>query len=344
VTWRTLAACSATVNPPGAGARASAADSAGRIRGLVQVDPGYPAGPALGRQGQFIEQEPGVGALQGGGEPVRHRGQHGDDLGEVIQAAAAAQLLGVVHGGLETQHALALGISLQLQPPEANAEPAQPIPWLLDHDPLPRRAGLAVAVRPALQAEDGADCRDVQPRPSPVQYPVEQGLHLRTGPEQQVAGVFGLVDRVAVAEPAALLLLEVQAEAQARRIDPPVADLAQAPYSRLPRSGICDPRQALRIRDLSKAVPLLGEPGLFGLPGDRDILMAVEDHLRAERQVPGHLDDQVPERRVHDVKRVVVDVLPLLLQPGDDPARRAVHLPHARRRLRGQDQEHPGRH
>ena len=202
---------------------------------------------------------------------------------------------------------------------------------------------LAVAVRPGLEAEDGADRRDVQPGPGAVQDPVEQGLHLRAGFKQQVAGVFGLVDRVAVAEPAALLLLKVQAEAQAGGVDPPVADLAQAPYSRITRPGICDPGQALRIRDLSKTVALLGEPDPLGVRGDRDVLVAVEDHLRPERRVPGHLDGQVPERRVHDVEAVVVDVLPFLLQAGDDPARRAVHLPHARRRLGRQDQEHPGR-
>ena len=126
--------------------------------------------------------------------------------------------------------------------------------------------------------------------PVPVQHPVEQLLHLRPGLEQQVPGVFGLVDRVGVAEPAAFLLLKIQPEAQARGVNPPVADLAQAPYSRVTRPGICDPGQALRIRDLSKAVPLLGKADALALRGDRDVLVAVEHHLRAERRVPGHLD------------------------------------------------------
>jgi hypothetical protein len=116
------------------------------------------------------------------------------------------------------------------------------------------------------------------------------------------------------------LLIEVQPEAQARGVDPPVADLAQAPYSRITRPGICDPGQALRIRDLSKAVPLLDKPDPLAVRGDRDILVPVEDHLRPERRVPGHLDHQVPEGRVHDVEGVVVDLLPLLLQPGDHSA------------------------
>ena len=247
-----------------------------------------------------------------------------------------------MHGGLEAQDVLALGVGLQLEPPEADPEPAEPVPWFLDHDLLRRRAVLAVVMGPRLEPEQGPDRRDVQPGPGPVQDPVEQGLHLRPGSEQQVPGVLGLVDGVGVAEPAAFLLLEVQPEAQAGGVDPPVADLAQAPYSRLPRPGICDPGQALRIRYLSKTVPLLGKADALALRGDGDVLVAVEHHLRAERRVPGHLDGQVPERRVHDVEAVVVDVLPLLLQVRDGPARRAVHLPHVAGALAARIMNTPG--
>jgi hypothetical protein len=45
---------------------------------------------------------------RGGGEPVGHTCEADDDLGEVLQAAAAAQLPGVVHGGLEAQDVLVL--------------------------------------------------------------------------------------------------------------------------------------------------------------------------------------------------------------------------------------------
>jgi hypothetical protein len=42
----------------------------------------------VGRAGALIEQavgqEPDIGAVQGGGKPVRHSGQHGDDLVEVL--------------------------------------------------------------------------------------------------------------------------------------------------------------------------------------------------------------------------------------------------------------------
>src|SRR5262249_60053117 len=94
----------------------------------------------------------------------------------------------------------------------------------------------------------------------------------------------GLVDGVAVAEPAQALLGQVQAEAQARGVDPPVADLAQAPYSRGLRQGICDLGQALRIRDLSKAVALLDEPDPSRRGRSRDVLVAVEDDLGRERR------------------------------------------------------------
>src|SRR5262249_56186128 len=96
----------------------------------------------------------------------------------------------------------------------------------------------------------------------------------------------GLVDGVAVAERAQAVLGQVQAEAQARGVDPPVADLAQAPYSRGLRQGICDLGQALRIRDLSKAVALLDEPDPSRRGRSRDVLVAVEDDLGRERRRP----------------------------------------------------------
>ena len=110
------------------------------------------------------------------------------------------------------------------------------------------------------EGEQGVAAWDVQPGPGAVADPVKQVLHLGAGAKQQVAAVFGLVDGAAVGKPAAGLLGQVQAKAQARGIDPPVADLAQAPYSRKLRQGICDPGQAPRIRDVSKAVALLGKP------------------------------------------------------------------------------------
>ena len=64
-----------------------------------------------------------------------------------------------------------------------------------------------------------------------------------------------------------------QPEAQARGVDPPVAGLAQPPYSRGLRQGLCDLGQAARIRDLGKAVPLLGEPDPGRMSLARDVLM-----------------------------------------------------------------------
>ena len=73
--------------------------------------------------------------------------------------------------------------------------------------------------------------------------------------------------------------------------------------------------------------------------------MAVEDDLRGERRVPGHLDGHMTPLRVHDVERVVVHVRGLLRDVADDAAGcRAGDLPYPGRRLRGQHQEHPRAH
>jgi hypothetical protein len=247
----TWAVNSATVKPRCGGQGESGVQDGADPR-LVQVEAAGAGGSKLGGQGQLagdaIGQEADVGAVQGGGEPVGHAGQPGDDLAEVVQAATAAPFFGVVHGGLKAQHVFAFGVGLQLQQPEADPEPGQAILRFLDHDVLRGRPGCPVPVRPAVQAEQGPQRRDIQAGPGPVQHPVKQVLHLSAGAKQQVAAVFGLVDRVVVAESADSLLGEVEAEAQARGVDPPVADPAQAPYSRLPRPGICDPGQAPGLR------------------------------------------------------------------------------------------------
>ena len=93
-----------------------------------------------------------------------------------------------------------------------------------------------------------------------------------------------------------------------------------------------------------KQLPSLTKPIPAACARGRDVLVAVEDDLRAERRVPGHLDRHVAPGRVHDVEAVVVDERPLLRQVARSPRRRAADLPHARRRLRDQDQEHPRAH
>ena len=71
--------------------------------GPCQVDAAGAGGAEPGGQRQLVEEaigdEADVSAVQDGGEPVVDAGQPGDDLGEVIQSAAAAHLFAVVDGG-----------------------------------------------------------------------------------------------------------------------------------------------------------------------------------------------------------------------------------------------------
>ena len=174
---------------------------------------------------------------------------------------------------------------------------------------------------------------------------VEHPVHVTAVGKQQVTGVFGLVDRVGVGEAGPPLVGQVQAEDQARGVDPPVDDLAQAPCSRILRQGVCDLGQAGRIRGTSKAVALLGEgdPGRLGC--DRHILMAVQDDLRGERRMAGHLDHQVPPPGVHDVEAVMIHEGALAGQAADHRAVRGpAHIPHHRRGPGDQDHEHARSH
>src|SRR6266542_5874552 len=107
--------------------------------------------------------------------------------------------------------------------------------------------------------EQGPQLRHVQPDPGAIDNGVEGAFHHRARVEDQVAAVLELVDRIRVAEAAAALLLKVEPEAQARGVDPPVDDLAQAPYRPGLGQGVCDLSQAFGFIDAGEAVALLRE-------------------------------------------------------------------------------------
>ena len=127
-----------------AGASASAAVRAARILGLFRSIPAIRLVPACAGSGSSSSTPSGRNPISAQSRVVANRSampaSQADDLGEVLQAAAAAEFFGVMHGGLQAQDVLALGAGLQLESPEADPEPAEPVPWLLDHDFLRGRA------------------------------------------------------------------------------------------------------------------------------------------------------------------------------------------------------------
>jgi hypothetical protein len=157
----------------------------------------------------------------------------------------------------------------------------------------------------------------------------------------RLRGVLGLKDRVAAAEATAFLLLAVQTETQAGGVDPPITHLGQSPYRRGLRQGVCDLSQGLGVGNAGEAVAFLGETDSGHLCLGGDVLVAVEDDLRAERGMPGHLDREMPPFWIHDVKRVVVDEGPFPGQVADDTASRAGDVPDRCHDARHEDQEHP---
>ena len=136
--------------------------------GLVQVDAAGAGGAEPGWQRELIEgaigDEADIGAVEGGGEPLGHAGQAGDDDRELLQRPAAAQLPGVVHGRLQAQDVFAFGVGLQLQEPEADPAPGQAVLRFLDHDFL--RGGPAARLRcgrvfsPNIVRSNGMSSRD----------------------------------------------------------------------------------------------------------------------------------------------------------------------------------------
>ena len=125
--------------------------------GLVDIDAADAGAAELGGSGQGIEQAVGdeadIDAVQCRAELLHHLLQAGDDGRELVQGAAAAQVLGVVGDAFEPQDAFAFGIAPQGQVPEVDLELGQVIRRCLDRDlqpghPAPggARAGLGAGV------------------------------------------------------------------------------------------------------------------------------------------------------------------------------------------------------
>ena len=94
------------------------------------------------------------------------------------------------------------------------------------------------------------------------------------GPEQQIAAVLDLENRVLVRKNAALLLFQVQREAQTGGINPTFTELAQTPCGLIPRQGVCDLRQIRGVGNCRKTVVLFGETDVSGARLTSDVFRA----------------------------------------------------------------------
>src|SRR6266566_1075604 len=166
-----------------------------------------------------------------------------------------------------------------------------------------------------LVSEDGFDGREIEWGTAAVDERLKHLVHVPAHLEDQISTVFDLIVGVLITEPTALLLIEVEREADTG-VNPTLADLAQSPYSPLLGQGLCDLRQACGVRDRRKAVSFLGEGDarLARLAGN--VLVAVQDHLGGEGRVPADLDREMAPVRIEDVKRIVVHIEPAPAKAG----------------------------
>ena len=89
-------------------------------------------------------------------------------------------------------------------------------------------------------------------------------FHTPADPKIRFPAVLHLIIGEAIPKPAAFLLFEVQREAQTAAINPPLADLAQSPYSPRVGQGRCDLREAGGVGDGGETVVLLDKIRRFG--------------------------------------------------------------------------------
>jgi len=91
----------------------------GAHAGFIRINPTHARFSHLGWSGQLLESlssnKGNIDAVKKVEKGFQYGLQPGDDLSELGQQSVAAQLRGVMHGGLKVEHALAFGITLQGQ-------------------------------------------------------------------------------------------------------------------------------------------------------------------------------------------------------------------------------------
>jgi hypothetical protein len=189
--------------------------------------------------------------------------------------------------GLDAKDAFAFGIDLQSQLATVQFEDRQIIHRSLDRDfPLGRLLFSRAISRTTLVSKDGSDGLQIQRGAAAVDQRLKDLLHVAADFEDQIAAKLDLIVGVLITKSAAVLLLQIEHEAQAGRIDPTLADLTEPPYSPLPGQGLCDLRQACGIRDMREAVSFLREAQCCSACLAGNILVAIQDHLGGEVSTP----------------------------------------------------------
>src|SRR5262249_23633639 len=129
------------------------------------------------------------------------------------------------------QHASAPVVDLQRQISPLHFENREVIAACLhglDHlDPL--ASPFCSVMRAMRKAEDGLDLLQIQRRTRTVDKLLVTFVNRCSAQEQEIATEFQLKHRVPVGKTDALLLLVGERKAQARRVDPALAELAQSP-------------------------------------------------------------------------------------------------------------------
>ena len=137
--------------------------------------------------------------------------------------------------------------------------------------PVPPAAGAVFG------AEQGARGGHVRSGSGPVDDAVVYPVRLGADRERQVAAVLDLVDGIATAGPAALLLARDGARNSGKRCRSsghrPGSGVAQVPCGRVLRQGVCDLSQARRIGDRGEAVAFLDKRCPRRLCGAGDVLV-----------------------------------------------------------------------
>ena len=279
--------------------------------GIVNINAGHAGSADLSGQRQLFPDasvnEGGVHTVQDTDEALEHCAQCRYNLRETVYDFATTEAFGVVDNTFDSEDSLAFAVYLQGDWSKVDLEHREIPDRPLDQD-LKSLVCHSAFARTFLASQNGPDGSYVKRGACAVDEGLKDLVHLAPSPEEEVAAVFPLIDRIGIVKSTTVAVFGGQGKTQACRINPTLADLGQAPYSAWGAHGICDTGKGCGVGNLSETVALLGKSDPFAGRLTCHILMAIEHDLCAEGRMRAQLDRDMSPLWVDDVERILVDV------------------------------------
>ena len=257
-----------------------------------------------------------IDTLQLAHELIKDCGKTVDYFRKILQTSFATKLGSIMYDNLDSQYASAFAIHLHGESAEMDFEHRQIIDRFLDHDFDPRQFTMPVTVvGTVFMAKDGLERTNIKCNACALNDAIKHMIQNLSAREQQVPAQFRLKYRIRISDARFFLFGTLQGKTQAARVYPTLADIGQSPYRAGSSHGVCDGGQCWSVGNSSKAVVFFSKWNFALSRLTFNVFMTIENNHCIERRMGTEADNNMPPHRINNMKRINIDMRPVLLLP-----------------------------